>query len=185
MKLIFALLVILPLAFPSEGSQISVSNGGYWGGWGGMEMCPPSYRAFGFSLKVEEKLGSGDDTALNGIRLLCRHRENRNLQVTISSSEGRWGSWTHYQDCGYAYLLSFVLRVERPRGGRVDDTAANNIQFKCSDGRVLYGGGQTWGDWGKWSGLCYKGICGIMTRVEGPVGREDDTALNDVQFRCC
>ena len=56
MKLIFALLVILPLAFPSEGSEISVTNGGRWGDWGEMVMCPHSYRAFGFSIRVSALL---------------------------------------------------------------------------------------------------------------------------------
>ncbi|XP_031430709.1 vitelline membrane outer layer protein 1-like [Clupea harengus] len=185
MKLIFALLLILPLAFPSEGSQISVTNGGPWGSWGGMVMCPKSYRAFGFSLKVEKKQGSGDDTALNGIRLLCRHTENRNIQRIIWSSEQRWGRWTSYQNCGCGYLQSFNLRVERPKGGRVDDTAANNIRFRCTNGRVMSGAGMSWGGWGGWSGRCSRGICGIMTRVERPQGGGDDTALNDVIFRCC
>ncbi|XP_031432759.1 vitelline membrane outer layer protein 1-like [Clupea harengus] len=133
---------------------------------------------------VERRQGIGDDTALNGIRLLCRHIENFALQQTISSFEGRWGSWTPYQDCGSEYLQSFSLRVERPQGGG-DDTAANNIEFRCTNGKLLFGGGMSWGDWGSWSGQCSNGICGIMTKVEKPQGGVDDTALNNVQFRCC
>ena len=40
-------------------------------------------------LKVERRQGWKDDTALNGIRLLCRHTENRNVRAIIGSSEGK------------------------------------------------------------------------------------------------
>ncbi|XP_063056399.1 vitelline membrane outer layer protein 1-like [Engraulis encrasicolus] len=184
MSLLFVLLVIVPLAFPPVGS-ISVSNGGRWGSWGRTVSCPSGYRAFGFSLKVEGRQGGGDDTALNGIRLLCRHVNNYSARRIIASSEGRWGRWTSYRTCGCAgYLRSFRLRVERPQGWG-DDTAANNIMFRCTDGRLLTGAGLTWGSWGGWSSSCTRGICGIRTKIERPQGWGDDTALNSVIFRCC
>ncbi|XP_076133794.1 vitelline membrane outer layer protein 1-like [Alosa pseudoharengus] len=182
MSLIFGLLVILPLAFPAEGSLISVTNGGRWGRWGGMTKCPCGYRAIGFCLKVERAQGGGDDTALNSIGLLCKHTQTRSILPY-----GRWGRWTPAKVCrNDGYLTSFRLRVERPQGGG-DDTAANNIVFRCSTGEVLTGAGMHWGTWGGWSGQCSggRGICGVQMKVERPQGWGDDTALNDVRFQCC
>ncbi|CAI9540885.1 unnamed protein product, partial [Staurois parvus] len=96
----------------------------------------------------------------------------------------RWGSWTGVQWCPSGYLDYFVLQVEEPLGSG-DDTAANNVLFHCSDFTVLPGSAGKWGSYGRPSATCQKGICGIVTKVEDPQGRGDDTALNDVKFQCC
>jgi hypothetical protein len=68
--------------------------------------------------------------------------------------------------------------------GDGDDTSANNLNCKCSNGETLNGDGTRWGNWNEWSSLCRNGIMAIQTRVEGHQGKEDDTALNDVEFTC-
>ncbi|XP_043940101.1 vitelline membrane outer layer protein 1-like [Protopterus annectens] len=160
--------------------QLSVTNGGTWGLWGDVELCPPDSKAYGFSLKVEEAQGGGDDTALNAIQLHCTGEEDG-----IDSSTGEWGDWTAMRTCSSnGVLTSFSLRVEPPQHGG-DDTAANNIKFRCSTGEVIEGKGAIWGTYGEWSKECSHGICGLQTRVEDQQGILDDTALNDVQFLCC
>ena len=74
-------------ACPAE-ITIDVSNGGPWGKWGPIQMCPGNMRAVGFTTKVEKNQGWGDDTALNGIRLYCRETGN-SQEKTITSSVGK------------------------------------------------------------------------------------------------
>ncbi|XP_036443929.1 vitelline membrane outer layer protein 1-like [Colossoma macropomum] len=170
-------------------SVLTVSNGGPWGTWGEPEMCPPGYYAAGFSLRVEYPI-SGDDSALNGIRLHCVNTPSGKAWnshfATVKSDAGSWGVWTEPKYCPSGMLISFQLRVEGHQGDG-DDTAANNIKFQCSGIQLeLVGEGTSWGEWGGWSTHCRgKGICGIQTKVEPPQGSGDDTALNDVKFFCC
>uniref|UniRef100_A0A2K5TV89 Vitelline membrane outer layer protein 1 homolog n=1 Tax=Macaca fascicularis TaxID=9541 RepID=A0A2K5TV89_MACFA len=165
---------------------IEVTNGGPWGDWASPEMCPDGFFASGFSLKVEPSQGIlGDDTALNGIRLHCvRGSVLGNTQV-VDSQSGSWGEWSEPLWCrGGAYLVAFSLRVEAPTT-LGDNTAANNVRFRCSDGEELQGPGLSWGDFGDWSDPCPKGVCGLQTKIQGPRGLSDDTALNDVRLFCC
>ncbi|KAM3837613.1 vitelline membrane outer layer protein 1-like [Vipera latastei] len=184
---IWIFLILLYWPWDSETRKyeaiLKVPNGGRWGTWGEIILCPTGH-VNGFALKVEPYQGGRnheDDTALNGIRLFCNDKK------FISSVVGRWGAWSDIKYCrGHSKLVAFSLRVERPRGPS-DDTAANNIQFKCSNNEILVGNSHEWGKFGLWSSSCGPGtyICGLQTKVEIVQGMEDDTALNDVRFFCC
>ncbi|XP_040271208.1 vitelline membrane outer layer protein 1 homolog [Bufo bufo] len=175
--------ILLIQAALSYGEWISVANGGRWGTWGDVERCPPNSRAVGFNLKVEASIGRrGDDTALNGIGLLCEYH-NGSTAGMITSRVSPWGQWTNVSRC-QEHLAAFRLQVEPPQGDG-DDTAANNMEMLCSDPKPLNGYGGRWGTFEGWSRPCDDGICAIKTKVEAPQGRGDDTAMNDVQFECC
>ncbi|XP_062407899.1 vitelline membrane outer layer protein 1-like [Sardina pilchardus] len=162
-------LLILCLVAHSEGSKvIGVTNGGGWGGWQGVRMCPKDFYAYGFSMRVERHVGRRDDTALNGIRLFCKHTTYP-IDDIVVEAPGYWGIWTANQSCKSGYLDSFQLRVERPQG-KGDDTGANNINVHCSNGDILQGEGESWGNWGGWSERCPNGVCGFQDRVEFPQG---------------
>lgn len=82
-------------------------------------------------------------------------------------------------------MKSFQLRVSQI-GNTTDNTAVNNIRFKCSNDREINGIGNTGGFWGEYSAECVDGICGLETRVRADGGLlVDNTALNDVRFTCC
>uniref|UniRef100_A0A669EDW4 Vitelline membrane outer layer 1 homolog b n=1 Tax=Oreochromis niloticus TaxID=8128 RepID=A0A669EDW4_ORENI len=164
--------------------QLSVSYGMPWGNWGSTEMCPVGSYAVGFSIKVETFQGSGDDTAVNGIRLYCFDPSSKR-RTTVESAVGSWGDWTAVKSCASGYLDSFMLRVESFQIGD-DDTSVNNIKFTCSGtGAQLVGDGMPWGEWGHWSRKCPKGvICGLRTRVEASQGSGDDTAVNGIRLYC-
>ncbi|KAF4099009.1 vitelline membrane outer layer protein 1-like [Onychostoma macrolepis] len=174
-------------------SVLTVSNGMSWGSWGSMDLCPTGMYAAGFSLKVEEISYApwDDNTALNGIRLHCID-PSRALEVsyydyaTVQSEVGSFGKWTEIKWCPFGILTAFQLRVDTYQV-IADNSAANNIMFKCSHGSFLEGDGTDWGYWGDWSSTCQgSGICGIMTRVQEHEGIWiDDTALNDVRMYCC
>ncbi|XP_066475686.1 vitelline membrane outer layer protein 1-like [Tiliqua scincoides] len=163
--------------------HIWVENGVKNGYYSNLSLCPKGY-AHGFSLKIQEYQGSllwQDDTSLNGIRLYCSDGS------MIQSNVGELGVWSAQQYCYSGNMNAFRLRVDPPHGWGMayDDTAANNIQFKCESGEILEGYGYDWGTFGSWSS-CHSGsICGLQTRVETAYGEIDKTALNDVIFLCC
>uniref|UniRef100_A0A670IWA2 Vitelline membrane outer layer 1 homolog n=1 Tax=Podarcis muralis TaxID=64176 RepID=A0A670IWA2_PODMU len=153
--------------------------------------CKNSFIAVSFSHlhQTEGKRGiTGDDTSLNGIRLHCSSGGVRTTLLTFvvesKSFQFGWGEWTEVKKCPKGYLVAFTLKVEAPQW-LGDNTAANNIQFKCGDGTVLEGESTDFGTYGDWSKHCTAGaICGIQTKVKD-VARGDNTALNDVKFFCC
>ncbi|XP_027628981.1 vitelline membrane outer layer protein 1 homolog isoform X2 [Tupaia chinensis] len=168
----------------------------WWGGEMVCERATESRRGFGEgdhsldkfppSCQVEPPQGiQGDDTALNGIQLHCTRGDAEHNTHVVESQSGRWGPWSEPLWClGGGFLVAFSLRVEAPVTPG-DNTAANNVRFRCSDGKELEGPGLSWGEFGEWSGACRKGVCGLQTKVEPPRGLRDDTALNDVRFFCC
>ena len=75
-----------------------------------------------------------------------------------------------------------------------DDTAANNMKIMCrgfDDARGIYDrirpNRREYGSYGAWSDSCNpkSAVCGIRTNIERPIGRGDDTALNDLELYCC
>uniref|UniRef100_A0A8C2J8W6 Vitelline membrane outer layer 1 homolog a n=1 Tax=Cyprinus carpio TaxID=7962 RepID=A0A8C2J8W6_CYPCA len=134
-------------------------------------------------------MGWDDNKGLTGIRLHCISLSNVlkgsfEDYTSVQSEVGSWGWWTDIKWCPCGFLTAFQLRVESSQLFG-DDTAANNIMFRCTQ-EYLYGDGTLWGKWGDWSQMCRgTGICGIKTRIEEPQGSGDDTALNDVRIFNC
>ncbi|KZS07489.1 Uncharacterized protein APZ42_028601 [Daphnia magna] len=123
-------------------------------------------------------------TPLNGIAFKCL-----SSNIWITSSVGPWGGYGRDFICPTGtYITQCQLRVESRQGSGCcgcDDTAANNLNCKCSNNDIMNGDGTEWGDWMAFSRNCSTGICGLQTRVERSQGIGDDTALNDAIFMCC
>lgn len=161
-------------------------NGGTWGGWYGPVYCPAGYWADGYAMRVEPPQGSGDDTALNAVKLYCRDRAGRNTTSALPH-DGYWGQWREGAYCAPgAFMTHFRLKTEGYQYSG-DDSAANSVGFWCSNGvGIEAAGGGSWGKWGPWQASQRGGrICGIKVRIESPQGSGDDTALNDVQIYWC
>ena len=158
-----------------------------YGTWGGMDVCTKGEFAQGFTLRVAEEAGAGDDTAANAICITCDESEER------CSKKGLWGDWSQPFKCpGGSYLAGWRQNVEANQGWGLlaDDTGLNNVEYECRDLEkwevtgTLTGNGYEWGSWSRFK-RCPRGqfICGLNTRV-APF-YYDDTALNDIIHKCC
>ncbi|XP_062813376.1 vitelline membrane outer layer protein 1 homolog [Anolis carolinensis] len=175
---------------PDYGIVARVSNGASRGDWGSEDRCPKGTFATGFRTKMESYQGpTVDDSALNGIRLLCTRGLSGDGQeaYAVESESGQWGEWSEAAWCPPGGRLeSFALRVEEERGSPQDRMGATGVRFFCSGGEVLQGPDLGFGEYGTPSAHCPKGFCGIQTRVESPQGVfRDDSALTDAQMLCC
>ena len=166
-----------PKLYYSEIRSDGLTN---WGDWGVPQFCPYPYYTIGYNTKIEGSQGKGDDTALNGIKLICSDGSS------IYSSVAPWGGWGSDVYCNSNEKLSAFIMKSEPSQGKGDDTAANAFKFYCSN-RELFNHHE--GSWGRWGNLirCPANtyICGLRTQVEGSQGSGDDTALNNAIFYCC
>jgi hypothetical protein len=160
-----------------------------WGTWSKTIYCPAGSYVAGYMMKVEGNQKKGDDTALNAVSLWCYNRDGR-MVGGLQPHQGIWGRWgSQAAVCPQgSYATEFSLKVEPPQG-RGDDTGANSVKFKCSNGAVMeVPGGGAWGTWSNWvidTGFLNSAICGVRAKFEGDQGKGDDTALNDLEFTWC
>ena len=114
--------------------------GGEWGDWKGMKMCPDGYFIDGAMVRYKGKQGSGDDTALNGLKIHCRGYTHSTKSTNGNTSwvtvyEGNWGSWKFYVGNSEKFVKAAQIQFEGSDAS--DDTAWNGLQFRSeypSDG---------------------------------------------------
>ena len=105
-----------------------LSWGGNWGGWTMMHMCPKGKFIYSMNARVENRMGLGDDTAMNGLMMACRYANGAYPQAFMvhPGYYGFWRGWSQvlagYHVCGTA------TRYENP--GQADDTAFNGLSLK-------------------------------------------------------
>jgi len=149
-----------------------------WGTWEEIDICPFHGKAYGFRLRVEDDSAT-DDSALNGIQLLCSKGGK------VSSNTGDFGKWRKEHKCPTDdYLIGAQLRSQLYQGWG-DDTAANNLDMFCKTAGQLKGDGLNYGTWGDITECpTDHWICGLRVKMEhSHIG--DESGLNKVKFACC
>ena len=164
-----------------------IPPGAPWGSWKDTIFCSDGDYAVGYEMRVDSP-EDGDNTALNSVRLICQSKLGGNW-YKIMSHPGGFGEWRSASLCTSPEddrLVSARLRVALPQGSG-DDTAANDIQFKCSkSGQLAADGGGDAGSWNDWHACPAKtAICGLSIRYEDFLGESDDTAMNGIKLWCC
>jgi hypothetical protein len=104
---------------------------GPWGNWGLVERCPPWGAIIGAYARVESPRGSGDDTAMNALRVTCDYGTATNVYGSWNETEGPWGEWGDSERCTLgSAVCGMQVRIEAPQG-KGDDTAMNGVRFRC------------------------------------------------------
>ena len=98
--------------------------------------CFSIISCYEIQIYYEPYQGSGDDTAVNGMKLMCRglgmngtHTKNIDQRIDFSGSE--WSSWSSTCSSGTA-VCALSTRVEKPQG-TIDDGAVTDAQLYCCE----------------------------------------------------
>ena len=166
---------------------------GKWGTWGTWEHCPKGSYVYGYKMKSERNQGQGkddDDSATNGIQLLCYKGDGSgSANGQLTSSEGPWGDWLSSRKCATGKpITGFKVQFEKQQGNG-DDTALNKVRMYCgktNDNNIIEA--PTYTAWGTWRDIvsCKPGfaVTGLVTRVETDQARGDDSAMNGLAVMC-
>eukprot|EP01084_Bolivina_argentea_P248184 415128_1 len=172
--------------------QVLNSTEGQWGLWSNSVYCDEGQFAYTFNFKSESNQGTAvDDTAGNGVRLICKTPLSSTPYSYETSSEKQFGNWfpTSPQTCGTdEWLIGFRSRIEPDQGPPPfgDNVALSCIQMNCSHGTILTPNDcRIWGDWGEWNSCTNGFVCGFQEKYQLYQANDDDTALNAVRFHCC
>lgn len=179
------------MAFGAARAQVpeDTSEQGAWGTWGKAAYCPDGQYVWGFRLKSEPYQGSGDDSALNAVRLICKSGASGAVTYIQSDNEGAWGDWGNDHICRSGAVDGFAIQVESYQGrnkdiNSKDDTAAGNIMMFCGSEVLVGDPPAAWGDWSRMYYCTGGKVRGFRTKVEPDQGNGDDTALNAMQVYC-
>ncbi|KXZ48985.1 hypothetical protein GPECTOR_24g275 [Gonium pectorale] len=134
-----------------------------------------------YQLRMDTNTGSGDKTALNGVKVTCSDDD------TILVQDGLTGTWTSASASCSAdgKFTAARMRIEAQKTG--DNTAANSLQLKCDNGDAEVSVTEGYvGDWTGWA-TCPSGtyICGLQIKYQSSQGSKDDTAVNGAKIACC
>ena len=106
---------------------------GVFGTWLSWAMCPQGSYINGAQVRYEDNGGTfTDDTALNGLKILCTDQSGNQSPVWKVVHKGLWGGWkpTVVADEGYYLSGASVRYEEHQEQFWFDDTAMNGLKMK-------------------------------------------------------
>ena len=155
------------------------------GDWRSWELCPTGSFAIGFNLKIDNS--PADKTGINTIKLIC---DNATEIVSYDGPKGVWGNNVFCPNNSRFVGFDYKYDSYNGRNIPIDDTSGNSVYFYCEDSTELRPTLE--GVDGAWIGRknCPTdyAICGLIVQYQDDQGtllNEDDTALNNVKFKCC
>lgn len=95
-----------------------------------MVMCPLDSFISGASIQFESNQGGKDDTAANGLKILCFNPGKQDSAKWEPVYQGRWGSWGPEQKELGSVVCRAKVRMEKKQGGSADDTTLNGLEFE-------------------------------------------------------
>jgi len=188
---IYCQLVIFGSVLVAAGADDTVTRvveEGRWGNWRGPAIAANGHFVYGVRTRFEPYQRGGDDTALNGIRLMQRDFASHQDADELKPGDGYWGEWGPWVRLGEnEYIFGMQTRFESPLG-RGDDTALNGVKVfirtkGTSDYRIEVIEQGRWGDWNERvfvpENHC---LVGLQLKIEPRQGSGDDTALNGIRM---
>ncbi|CAF0867431.1 unnamed protein product, partial [Brachionus calyciflorus] len=165
-------------------SSINNPYGVNWGSWGPTEVCDHNDYVIGFRTKLHPYQGHGlgpsiDDTALNGVELICSNGKK------IKSSEGEFGSWdTIFRNCSNQQKINGFFYGIHQKQVNGDNTATNLIRLNCTNDFRITSLEGSWSTSIISISCPYGVIVGLRTQVQSSQSTTDNTALNNIEFIC-
>lgn len=113
----------------NDASNTSIESGrGVWGNWSEIEFCSLGKKLVGFTLKVEGYQPYSDDSAANGINMICE--DGQVLKPSLEGNEGKWGR--NKKCTNNLFICGIETQIEPELSNfEEDNTALNNVAFYC------------------------------------------------------
>lgn len=173
---------------------------GPWGEWLDARNGPNGYFACGIQLRHQDYQGSGDDTAINAIRIIYCQYNNWEMKLKDNLNEGTIGEWKEALMCPEdQYIYSVQVKNAAPRGYGVtepyDDISINQLKFACKHPKTYtnpnlytvsgFEYNPSSDNYGTWVGFEDKFVCGGRVRFDTSPSWEDETGVSGLRLKFC
>lgn len=111
----------------NDSASTRIQSGEGWDGqWGNEVSCQSGNKLHGFRFKSEFFQFSKDDTAANGLKMICE-----NGVILTPSNESPYGSWESDKYCPTGQVICGIQTQIQSFQNNWDDSSLNNVYFQC------------------------------------------------------